>query len=136
MTIRSDEIKGHLAALFTIVVWGSTFVATKVLLRQFGPIEIIFLRFLIGWGFLWIIRPRGLSVKDRRLEALFALAGLTGVTLNYLLETFALTCTQASNLAVIVSTAPLFTGIIAFLVWKQRIAWNFILGFFVSITGI
>ena len=47
MTIQSKAIKGHFAALFTIIVWGSTFVATKVLLRQFGAVEIIFLRLAI-----------------------------------------------------------------------------------------
>lgn len=136
MTTRSDVIKGHFSALFTIIVWGSTFVATKVLLYQFGPVEIIFLRFLLGWSFLWLIRPKRLSVGNRKLEILFVLAGLTGVTMNYLLETYALTYTQASNLAVIVSTAPLFAGIIAVFVLKQRLRWDFILGFFVSIIGI
>ena len=136
MTIRSDGVKGHISALFTIIVWGSTFVATKVLLYQFGPVEIIFLRFLLGWSFLWLIRPKRLSVSSRKTEVLFVYAGLTGVTMNYLLETFALTYTQASNLAVIVSTAPLFAGIIAVFVLKQRLRWDFILGFTVSITGI
>lgn len=136
MTIQSNGIKGHLAALFTIIVWGSTFVATKVLLRQFRPVEIIFLRFLLGWLFIWLIRPKWLSVGHWKTEVLFALAGLTGVTLNYLLETFALIYTQASNLAVIVSTAPLFVGIIAILVLKERLRWDFLLGFIVSITGI
>ncbi len=136
MTTTSDGVRGHLSAVFTIVVWSSTFVATKVLLQQFSPIEIIFFRFLLGWGFLWLIRPKRLVVGSRKLELLFALAGLTGVTLNYLLETFALLYSQASTLAVIVSTAPLFVGILSVFVLKQRVAWNFIVGFFVSITGI
>ena len=136
MTIQSKAIKGHFAALFTIIVWGSTFVATKVLLRQFGPVEIIFLRFLLGWSFMWVIRPKLLKVKNWKIEILFALAGLTGVTMNYLLETYALVYTQASNLAVIVSTAPLFVGIIAIFVLKQRLRWDFVLGFVLSIAGI
>lgn len=136
MTIQSDGIRGHLAALFTIIVWGSTFAATKVLLRQFDPVEIIFLRFLLGWFFILLIRPKRLSAGHWKTEVLFALAGLTGVTLNYLLETFALMYTQASNLAVIVSIAPLFVGIIAILVLKERLRWDFLLGFIVSITGI
>lgn len=136
MMVRSDGIRGHISALFTIIVWGSTFVATKVLLYQFGPVEIIFLRFLLGWSFLWLIHPKRMSVSSRKTETLFVLAGLTGVTMNYLLETFALTYTLASNLAVIVSTAPLFAGIIAVFILKQRLRWDFILGFIVSIIGI
>lgn len=29
---------GHLAALFTVVNWGTTFIATKLLLEAFTPI--------------------------------------------------------------------------------------------------
>ena len=31
---------GHLAALFTVINWGTTFIATKILLEAFSPIEI------------------------------------------------------------------------------------------------
>lgn len=118
MIIQSDRVKGHLAALVTIFVWGSTFVATKVLLRQFSPVEIIFFRFLLGWVVLWLLRPKRFSNEGGKTELLLAMAGLTGVTLNYLLENFALVRTQASNLAVIVSTAPLFVGLMAALIFK------------------
>ena len=136
MTTASNRLKGHFAAIFTILVWGSTFVSTKILLRQFGPVEILVLRFLLGWGFLWLIHPKKLPATNRKQELLFALAGLSGVTMNYLLENFALMHTQASNLAVIVSTAPLFVGILAFWVLKQKQTWHFLVGFFVSIAGI
>ena len=136
MIMQSDRVKGHLAALITIFVWGSTFVATKVLLRQFSPVEIIFFRFLLGWVVLWLLRPKRFSTEGGKTELLLAMAGLTGVTLNYLPENFALVRTQASNLAVIVSTAPLFVGLMAALIFKQRITLHFVIGFIVSIVGI
>ena len=136
MIIQSDRVKGHLAALVTILVWGSTFVATKVLLGQFSPVEILFFRFLLGWGVLWLLRPKRFSTEGKKTEVLLAMAGLTGVTLNYLLENFALVRTQASNLAVIVSTAPLFVGLMAAFLFKQRITIHFVIGFIVSMVGI
>ena len=39
---------GHLAALVTILIWGTTFISTKVLLQDFQPIEILFFRFVLG----------------------------------------------------------------------------------------
>ena len=36
---------GHIAAFITILIWGTTFISTKVLLRTFTPIEILFVRF-------------------------------------------------------------------------------------------
>ena len=32
---------GHMAAVFTILLWGTTFISTKVLLRDLSPIEIL-----------------------------------------------------------------------------------------------
>jgi drug/metabolite transporter (DMT)-like permease len=136
MTTISDNVKGHGAACFTILVWGSTFVATKVLLRLFDPIAIILFRFLLGWAFLWLLRPKRLQGIRPRQELMFAMAGLTGVTLNYLLETYALVYIQASTLSVIASTSPFFVGLLAMIVLKQRLHWNFVVGFLVSITGI
>ena len=48
---------GHLAALFTIVVWGTTFISTKVLLRDFQPVEILVIRFVIGYLLLLAAKP-------------------------------------------------------------------------------
>ncbi|MEG2538160.1 MAG: EamA family transporter, partial [Clostridium sp.] len=42
-------MKGHLLAMFTIFIWGNTFVSTKVLLEDFSPYEVLLTRFLIGF---------------------------------------------------------------------------------------
>ncbi len=136
MITLSDKFKGNLAAAFTILVWGTTFIATKVLLKQFNPVEIIIIRFIIGWAVMWLVRPKRLKIKSVKTELLFVLAGLTGVALNYLLETIALMYTQASNLSMIVSTAPLFVGIMAWIVFKQRLKPSFVFGFFICIAGV
>lgn len=41
-------MKYHLVALFTIFVWGFTFVSTKVLLADISPLWILLLRFDSG----------------------------------------------------------------------------------------
>ena len=46
--MKQSDMKGHLAAFVTIFIWGTTFISTKVLLKSFSPIEILFIRFLIG----------------------------------------------------------------------------------------
>ena len=43
-----EKLKGHISALFTVGVWGTTFIATKILLENFTPVEIMIVRFLIG----------------------------------------------------------------------------------------
>ena len=46
--MKQTKSTGHLAALFTILVWGTTFISTKVLLADFQPVEILFFRFVLG----------------------------------------------------------------------------------------
>jgi len=120
---------GHLLTLLTVLIWGITFVSTKILLRDFSPVEILFARFLIAYIALWLIRPGlfGLGKAERgnkpewklewklewKHEAYFAAAGALGVTLYFLLENFALNYTLASNTSMIVSTAPMFTALLA-----------------------
>ena len=129
---------GHLAALFTVVNWGTTFIATKILLVSFTPVEILLMRFVLGYLALWAVCPRRLRVGDWKKEGVFLAAGLTGVCLYYLLENFALTFSTASNIGVIGAVSPLFTALLALLVsrGRERLKLNFFLGFCVSIGGI
>lgn len=105
----NKDFSGHLAALLTIFIWGTTFISTKILLTDFKPIEILFFRFLIGLFILILIYPKRLRKTTKKQELTFALTGLCGVTLYYLLENIALTYSMASNIGVIISIAPFFT---------------------------
>ena len=65
--MENKRLLGHIAAIFTIIVWGTTFISTKVLLTDFNPVEILFIRLLLGLVALFIVYPkpmRGLSVKN------------------------------------------------------------------------
>lgn len=129
--------RGHGLALVTVLIWGVTFVSTKVLLEGCSPIEILFFRFALGFAALWAIRPRLLRVAGWRDELLFVAAGACGVTLYFLMENIALVYTTASNVGVIVAVAPLFTGLIASLVLREgTLGRRFFLGFALAIAGI
>ena len=109
--MENKQTRGHLAAFLTILIWGTTFVSTKVLLRDFQPVEILFSRFLLGLIALFIVCPRRLKGTTLKQELTFAGAGLFGITLYYLFENIALTYTSASNVGVITTTAPFFTAV-------------------------
>lgn len=110
MTDRSTA--GHLLALLTIVIWGTTFISTKLLLVTFQPVEILFLRFLLGVLALFLVYPHPLRGTTPKQELTLAAAGLCGICLYYLMENIALTYTMASNVGVIVSVAPFFTALL------------------------
>ena len=135
--MSAAERRGHLLALFTIVVWGTTFLSTSVLLRDFTPLEILIIRMALGIAALTAVRPRRLQLKSRRHEWLFAGAGLTGVSLYFLLENYALTFTYSANCSVIISTAPFFVAIaVRLFLGGAPMGRSFYAGFAVAIAGI
>lgn len=130
-------LAGHAAALFSILVWGCTFISTKILLTALTPVEILFCRFLLGWAALWLVWPRCLRVTEARHEILFALAGLSGVTLYFLFENIALTFSPASSVGVIVSVAPCLTALAAWLILgAPRPGALFFAGFCLAMSGV
>lgn len=134
---KKKDIQGHLFAIVTIFIWGTTFISTKILLQGMSPIEILFLRFTIGFIVLLVFYPHRLKVKERKQELYFAAAGLCGVTLYYLFENIALTYTFASNVGVIISIAPFFTAIFAHsFLDREKLRLQFFIGFAVAVIGI
>lgn len=136
-TLQDAPRRGHLLALFSILIWGTTFICTKVLLRDFRPPEILFIRESLAILALTVARPKRLRLKDPRHHLLFAGAGLCGVTLYSLLEYWALTFTYAANCSIIVSTAPFFVAIAMRWFFKsERFGLSFFVGFGVAMAGI
>ncbi len=137
MTDKS-KIIGHLAAVFTIIIWGTTFISTKILLEGFLPVEILFFRFVIGYTALLLLYPKKLKVTNRKHEPVFVFAGLCGICLYYLLENIALTFTFASNVGDIMSTAPFFTAILShlFFISEEKLRLRFFIGFVCAMVGI
>ena len=131
-------LRGHVAALLTILFWGTTFIATKVLLDSMQPIEILFSRFLLGYIALWIVAPHPMRNVSPRQELHFAAVGFFGIFLYYLLENIALTYTFASNVGVMVVVAPLFTALLqrVFLPAEGKLRPSFFAGFLLAMTGI
>ncbi len=118
--MKNNKITGYATALFTVAVWGTTFISTKVLLVELSTIEILFIRFLMGLIALSLACPKRLRGVTPKQEITFAAAGLTGVCLYCLLEAIALSYTLAANVSVLVSVAPIFTAILSRIFLKEE----------------
>ncbi len=112
----------YVLAVGTIVIWSSTFIATKVLLRFFTPIEILVYRFFLAWLLMFLVYPRVHRPESIKNELKMILAGLTGGTLYFVAENWALSYSLASNVSLLVATAPIMTSILAhFMTRTERI---------------
>lgn len=136
MKTMNKQLLGHILACGTQIMWGATFVSTKVLLNYFQPVELLFLRMLLAVTALFLIDPHPLRLGDKRRELVFAGAGLTGLVLYFLLENTALTMTYASNVGIIVACAPFFVAVMVGIFFKEKQGRNFYIGFVIAIAGV
>lgn len=128
---------GHIAALITALIWGLTFVATKTLFTSFSPIEVLIVRFVLGYVGLWAATRKLLPLRSLREEAHFAAAGLCGITLYYLFENLALVHTTAVNVGIVTALAPMFTAIVARIFGTDgKLTARFCVGFVFSMAGV
>lgn len=133
----SDAWRGHMLALGTILVWGTTFIASTVALRTLAPIELLALRMVVALTALFLVGRQRLRLKSRRHELYLMGAGLSGVVLYFLFENIALTYTSSSNCSVIISTAPFFVAIATRLfIREEKLTRSFFIGFVVAIAGV
>lgn len=136
MTKSVSTLMAHLMALFTIIVWGTTFIASKILLTVYSPLQIMLIRFTIAYILLLLLRPKRLRLSPKE-ELGCAVLGLSGCTLYFLAENYALTYTLASNVSIIITAAPILTAILAhFLLPNEKLNKNIFLGFFIAISGV
>ena len=136
MTDRK-KAAGHVIALLTITVWGTTFVATKTLLEHYDALQVMLMRFFIAWAVLWALTRKWEKIRCIRDElGIFALS-LSGVTLYYFFENTALSFTQASNVSIILAAAPIFTAILAHLfTGDEKLKARTWAGFAIAIAGV
>lgn len=125
---------GHLCALFCAVVWGTTFLVSKVLLLTYTPLQIMLLRFLLAYPMLWIICPKRQFCGKEELG--FLLMSLFGNTLYFLAENCALKYTFASNVSILVSAAPvLTTALFLFFDRKEKVTRSLAVGVLAAFFG-
>ena len=111
-------------ALFAVVVWGASFIATKVALQDVSPITVVWLRFGMGVVILGIavtIRKQ-FALPKRNEWGYFALVGFLGITFHQWMQSTALQTSRASTTAWIVATTPVFMALLGWLALKEKLS--------------
>ena len=128
----------HLLAFLIVAVWGTTFISTKVLLSYgLSPENIFFYRFLLAYLGIWLFGSRRLFADNLRDEGLFVLLGICGGSFYFLVENYALKITLASNVSLIVCTAPILTAVLTHLILKtEKVTRRLLYGSFIALLGV
>ena len=127
----------HLAAFALIVVWGVSFLNTRVLLDVgLTPTEIFVIRFAISYLTLLIICRFKVCYSGWRDELLFVVCGVAGGSAYFIAENTALELTLISDVAVLVCTAPLTTALMGAIFYRdERISVMTLLGMVIAFLG-
>ena len=127
----------HLITALVVIIWGTTFVSTKILIQNgLGPIEIMFYRFVLAYFCLLMVSHKRLWADNWKDEFMLILSGLTGGTFYFVAENTALGITQASNVALLVCTTPIFTALLVHWIFKEPLRRNMIIGSIIALIGV
>ena len=127
----------HVAAFAMILVWGISFLNTRVLLDAgLTPTEIFVARFTIAYLSLLAVSRFKVRYTGWRDELLFVVCGVAGGSAYFIAENTALEYTLISDVAVLVSTAPLTTALMGAIFYRdERITWMTCLGMVIAFIG-
>ena len=127
----------HLLTALVVTIWGTTFVSTKVLLQHgLNPIEIMFYRFVLAYVCILLVSHKRIWADNWKDETMLMLAGLTGGTFYFIAENTALEITQASNVALLVCTTPIFTSLFMHWLYKEPLRSNVMIGSLIALVGV
>ncbi len=138
---RTSNFTAHIIALAVVMIWGSTFVFTKLLLNNGISASWIFaLRAALAYVMLALMsicssshRWFAHSFKD---ELKMVLLGITGGSLYFLAENSAMNYTTATNDSLIVCACPLFTTFIIAIFYKaEHISRRQVFGSLIALAG-
>ena len=112
---------GHIIALLVIIVWGTTFVSSKVLLNHgMMPADIFAIRFFLAYILISCISHNRLWADNMRDELSMVGLGVMGGTLYFLTENYALLYGNTSNVAILVCSTPILTALIVGIFYHQE----------------
>lgn len=100
-------------ALVIVAIWGCTFVQTKILINVgLRPDSIFFFRFLIAYILLLPFAGGRVFLSGIKDEFYALLLGVTGGSLYFVTENYALAYGYCSNVSLIVCLTPLVTALL------------------------
>jgi drug/metabolite transporter (DMT)-like permease len=119
------------------LLWGGSFIAMKIAMRDFSPLLVVFCRMALAaavFGPLWR-RLGGFRAARGDWPALLFM-GFCEPCLYFVFEAWALTLTQASQAAMVTSMLPVLTALTAVVVLKERLEARTMAGLLLAVAGV
>lgn len=134
----SHRLVGIAAAAGAVLIWGLTFVPTKVALAEVPPFTLAVLRFLIALAILVPLDARfGAARRYRNLPRATLMAmGFTGVALYFGFQNLGMARTSATDAGLISGSVPAVTAALSAAVLRERLGALRSAGIAASMAGV
>ena len=128
----------YIVALLVVIMWGTTFVSSKVLLNNgLLPADIFFVRFLMAYICMLCMSHKRLFANSIADELTLVGLGMMGGSIYFLVENMALLHSTSSNVSILVSTTPLVTAMLLAIFYKnERLSMRQVFGSVLAFVGV
>ncbi len=126
-----------ISLLTAMTLWGSSFIAMKIAMQEFGPLTVVFGRMALATICFALIAPKLLPIRYRPgdWKPLLFMA-FCEPCLYFVFESHALKYTQASEAGMITALLPLMVTSVAHLLFKEKLSLLGVSGLVVSVLGV
>jgi drug/metabolite transporter (DMT)-like permease len=126
------------AAILSMIFWSFSFVWVKIVYEAYGPLTTVLFRLLISSGLMLVFTL--LSRKLQRIKTgdlkFFILLAFFEPFLYFMGESYGLKYVSSTVASVIVATIPLFTPIVAWYFYKEKLSKTNIFGLVITFFGV
>lgn len=128
----------HIAAFFSMLFWGISYIWSKIAFEYFTPLSTIFMRLIVSSITLFLIMlMMGKIEKIKRKDFLmFAMSALFNPFIYFIGESYGLERVSASISAFIIATIPVFTPFVAYWFLRERLSVTNVIGLIISFLGV
>lgn len=130
--------KVHLAGILYAIIFGFTFMFSKVAMKYVSPIGLIAYRFLIAFVVYEILRLTKIVTihfEKRHIGPLFLVA-LFQPILYFLTETYGLSLTTSGEAGLMIAMIPIFVTLLSALILKEKPRPVQLIFIFLSVSGV
>ena len=139
MLARVWRVPAEGLLLGTVLLWSFNFTAVRYgVTHEVEPLVYVSLRWLLAGVVLWlVVRLRGRSLRlGRRDLVVIAFASVVGVVVNQVAFSYSLHLADASTVALVFGTLPIFVSLLSHLAGHERLGRRHWLATAVSFSGV
>lgn len=136
--MKRDKLLPIISALVYSLIFGFSFMFSKIALDYMEPIELIAYRFLTAAVFMEVLRRLGLikiDLKGKKM-GLLILTSLAEPVLYFFFEVLGLSLTTTSEAGLMLALIPVFSTIFSFIILKEDLNLKQLVFIILSVGGV